>query len=143
MWTCGTSFTETMVVAVIDAACLVAIKSHQMTTITLQLYKIMNFLFCNYGRVTLSKLADDKQQLLACSFDPTLPSVLFYNKIDDLMDLANAAGSPYSSQQVINLGYILLNKTGKFTTGIHKWNRIPQAQRTCDAFQMHFSQAHL
>ena len=58
------------------------------------------------------------------------------------MDLANAAGSPYSAQQIINLAYILLNKTGKFTTGIREWNRIPQAQRTWDAFQLHFSQAH-
>ena len=58
------------------------------------------------------------------------------------MDLANAAGLPYSAQQVINLGYLLLNKTGKFHTGIREWNRIPQNQRTWDAFQTYFSQAH-
>ena len=58
------------------------------------------------------------------------------------MDLTNATGSPYSAQQIINLAYILLNNTGKFTTGIREWNCITQAQRTWDAFQMHFSQAH-
>ena len=58
------------------------------------------------------------------------------------MDLANAAGSPYSTQQVINLGYILLNKCGKFGTGVREWNHIPQDQRTWDAFQTLFSQAH-
>ena len=87
-------------------------------------------------------MANAEQQLLAWSFDPTLPIVLLYNKVDDLMDLVNAAGSPYSAQQIINLAYILLNKMGKFTTGICEWNRIPQAQRTWDAFQLHFSQAH-
>ena len=58
------------------------------------------------------------------------------------MDLANAAGSPYSAQQVINLGYIIINKTGKFSTGIREWNRVPHNQRTWEAFCTHFSQAH-
>ena len=40
------------------------------------------------------------------------------------------------------MGYILINKTGKFSTGIREWNCIPQAQRTWDAFQTHFTQAH-
>ena len=58
------------------------------------------------------------------------------------MDLVNAVGSPYTAQHVINLGYVLINKCGKFGTGIREWNRIPQDQRTWDAFQTHFSQAH-
>ena len=130
------------VVAAIDPAYLAVIKNRQTNTITLRLHEIIDFLFRNFGRVTPANLADAEQQLLAWSFDPNLPIVLLYNKIDDLMDLANAAGSPYSAQQIINLAYILLNKTGKFTTRIREWNRIPQAQRTWDAFQMHFSQAH-
>ena len=130
------------IVAAIDPAYLAAIKNRQTNTITLRLHEIINFLFRNFGRVTPANLSDAEQQLLAWTFDPSLPIVLLYNKVDDLMDLANAAGSPYSAQQIINLAYILLNKTGKFTTGIREWNRIPQAQRTWDAFQLHFSQAH-
>ena len=70
--------------------------------------------------MTPAKLVNKEQQLLALNFDPSLPIVLLFKKIDDLMGLANTAGSPYSTQQVINLGYILLNKTGKFSTGIYK-----------------------
>jgi len=130
------------IVTAIEPSYLAAIKNRQTNTITLRVHEIMEYLFRNFGRVTPAKLADEEQQLLAWVYDPTLPIVLLYNKIDDLMDLANAAGSPYSAQQVINLGYLLLNKTGKFHTGIREWNRIPQDQQTWDAFQMHFSQAH-
>ena len=130
------------VVAAIDPSYLAALKNRQTNTITLQLNEIIEYLFRNYGRVTPAHLVNEEQQLLAWSYDPSLPIVLLFNKINDLMDLANAAGSPYSAPQVINMGYILINKTGKFSTGIREWNCIPQAQRTWDAFQTHFTQAH-
>ncbi len=130
------------VIAAIDPSYIAALKSRQTNTITLPLNEIIDFLFRNYGRVTPAKLVEEEQQLLAWSFDPSLPIVLLFNRIDDLMDLANAAGSPYSAQQVINLGYIIVNKTGKFSTGIREWNRVPHNQRTWEAFCTHFSQAH-
>lgn len=88
-----------------------------------------------HGEPTYDSLTilNEEQQLLSWSY---------YNKIDDLMDLANIAGLPYSLQHVINMGYIILNKTGKFTNGIREWNCIPPNQRTWDVFQTYFSHAH-
>ena len=57
------------------------------------------------------------------------------------MDLVNAASSPYLAQQVINLGYIILNKIKKFTTGIRECNNIPHNQRMGN-FLYVFSQTH-
>ena len=55
------------------------------------------------------------------------------------MNLATAAGSPYSAQQIINFGYLILNKTGNFGQGIREWNRLLPAQKTWNAFQTHFT----
>lgn len=131
-----------VIIAVLDPPYLALLKKHQTNTITLRLHEFVDFLFRNYGHVTPAQLANEEQQLLSWSYDPSLLIVLLYNKIDDLMDLANTASLPYSLQQVINMGYILLNKTGKFTNGIREWNCIPPNQRTWDVFQTYFSHAH-
>lgn len=55
------------------------------------------------------------------------------------MDLVTAAGSPYSAQQNVNFGYLILHKTGNFGQDIREWNRLLPAQKTWDAFQTHFT----
>ena len=80
------------IVAAIEPSFLAAIKTRQTNTITLRVYEIMEFVFRNFGCVTPAKLVDKEQQLLTWAYDPALTIVLLYNKIDDLMDLENAAG---------------------------------------------------
>ena len=75
-------------------------------------------------------------------FIPSVHPGLVFNKVDDLMDLASAAGSPYTAQQLINFAYIIINRMGKFTTGIREWNRLPAAPKTWNTFTTHFATAH-
>ena len=130
------------VIAAIDDSYLAALKKHQTNTITTPLYEVLEYLFCNYGRVTPAHLVHDEQQLTNWSYDPTLPIGLVFNKVDDLIDLVHTAGLIYSAQQILNFAYLLLNKTGKFTHGIRDWNRLQQDQKTWDNFQTHFSTEH-
>ena len=37
---------------------------------------------------------------------------------------------------------MIINRTGKFTTGIREWNRLPDAQKTWNTFTTHFAAAH-
>ena len=127
------------VVSSIQDSYLAALKNRQTNTITVPLDQIIEYLFRNYGRVTPAQLVHEEQNVTNYTYDPTLPIVVVFNKIDDLMDLANAAGSPYSAQQVIKFGYIILNNTGKFSQGIREWNRLLPNQKTWDAFQTHFT----
>ena len=101
--------------AAIQDSYLSALKNRQTNTITEHLHTIIEYLFRNYGRVTPAQLAHEEQQVQNFVYDPTLPIVVVFNKIEDLMDLATAAGSPYTAQQIINFGYNILNKTGKFS----------------------------
>lgn len=76
------------------------------------------YLFCNYNRVTPTTLVEEEQKVLQWVFDPNLPIVLVFNKVDSLMDLSSAAGVPYTAKQLINFAYVIINKTGKFATDI-------------------------
>ena len=127
------------IIAAIQDSYIAALKNHQTNTITTPLYQVIEYLFRNYGRVTPAQLVHEEQQVTNWTYDTTMSIVILFNKIDDLMDLANATGSPYSAQQIINFGYILLNKTSKFSQGIREWNRLQPAQKTWDTFQTHFT----
>ena len=121
---------------------MAALKDRHTNTITVPLADIILYLFRNYGRVTPATLIDEEQRVLQWTFDPALPIVLVFNKVNDLMDLASAAGSPYTARQLINFAYVIINRTGKFATGVREWNRLPEPQKTRDAFTTHFSAAH-
>lgn len=127
------------VVAAVDDSYLVALKNRQTNTTTTPLSQVLEYLFRNYGRVTPAQLVHEEQQLTNWSYDPTLPIILIFNKVDDLMDLVHLASSLYSAQQTLNFAYLLLNKMGKFTHRIQDWNRLQQDQKTLDNFQTHFS----
>ena len=130
------------IVTAIDDSYLAALKDRHTNTITVPLTDIILYLFRNYGRVTPATLVEEEQKVLQWIFDPHLPIVLVFNKVNDLMDLASAAGAPYTANQLINFGYVIINKTGKFTTGIREWNRLPENQKTWETFMLHFTTAH-
>ena len=130
------------VIAAIDNSYLAALKNCQTNTITLPLTDILLYLFRNYDRVTPAALVEEEQRILQWTFDPNLPIVLVFNKVDDLMDLASAVGAPNTARQLNNFAYVIINKTGKFQTGIREWNRLLAAQQTWDNFTVHFTTAH-
>ncbi len=130
------------IISVINDSYLAALKDRHTNTITVPIADIITYLFRNYGRVTPATLVDEEQKVLQWTFDPALPIVLVFNNVDDLMDLASAAGSPYTAQRLINFAYVIINRTGKFTTGICEWNRLPDAQKTWTIFTSHFVAAH-
>ena len=127
------------VINAIQDSYLASLKDRQTNTILVPLDQIIDYLFVHYGRVTPAQLQHEEQQLTEWIYDPVLPIVIVFNKIDDLLDLATAAGSPCSAQQIINFGYNILNKTGKFKQGIREWNRLLPAQKTWATFQTHFT----
>ena len=51
-------------------------------------------------------------------FDPYQPLDVTFNLVEDLMDYATAAGSPYTEMQLMNITYNVINKTGVLKDGI-------------------------
>ena len=62
--------------------------------------------------------------------------------VDNLAELSALAATPLSSAQQVNIGYVILHKTGNFSQPIVEWNRKPVVDKTWANFKTHFCTAH-
>ena len=96
-------------------------------------------LFHVYGRVK----PQQEQKVQQMVYDPQHPIDRVFTAVDDLINFAEAAQSPYTQQaQCVNLAYCIVNRTGMFQRWILDWNTRPQVQKTRMNFKLHFYQAH-
>ena len=51
------------------------------------------------------------------------PIAIIFDAIEDLAEIGETAGRLYSSDQIINIGYIVLSKNRIFRSDIRKWTR--------------------
>ena len=57
--------------------------------------------------------------------------------------MAQAAKSPYTSEQINNIGIIILKRAGVFTHDIREWLKRPAKEHNWPTFQEHFSKFQL
>lgn len=70
------------------------------------------------------------------------PLTKLYRRIDDLSELATATHSPYSPQQLIDLGLTVIKNTNDYVRGLSDWYNLPPNQ-TWLTFKQHFQQTKL
>ena len=75
-------------------------------------------------------------------YNPRDPLASVFLVVDDLVKLAALAATPLSSAQQVNIGSVILHKTGKFPQLIVEWNRKPIVNKTWANFKTHFRTAH-
>lgn len=99
-----------------------------------QLYRV-------YGKVTPQKLQDQTEKVRQMVFDPVNPIDGIFTAIDDLVHYVITANSPFTQPQIINMAYLILNKTGLFQRWILDWNARQPQQKTWTNFKLHFREA--
>ena len=70
------------------------------------------------------------------------PPITIFNAIEDSLQLATAANSKKSQQQIINYGIELLKSNGEFDTRLTTWFNRPPTDMTWAIFKKHFSDAY-
>ena len=75
-------------------------------------------------------------------YNPRGPIASVFSVVDDLVKLAALATKHISLAQQVNIGYVILHKTGKFSQPIVEWNRKPIADKTWANFKTHFCTSH-
>ena len=76
------------------------------------------------------------------TYNPRDPITSVFSVVDDLVELSALAATPLSNTQQVNIGYIILHKTGKFSHPIIEWNWKPVVDKTWATFKTHFRTAH-
>ena len=103
---------------------------------------VIRHLFQVYGKVTPQALYEQEQKVQQMVYDPQHPIDGVFTAVDDLVNFSEAAQTPYTQAQCINLAYLIINRTGYFQRWIIDWNEKPQVQKTWTNFKIHFRQAH-
>ena len=98
---------------------------------------LITFLQTNYCRITDQELSDKEDELKATVFDPQQPVDLIFNKIKLFSDLCTMTGNTKTDRQLVQLGYLIFNRTRAYMDALKVWNAKPQADRTYLHFQTH------
>lgn len=138
------------IITAVEPKYLKAIKSKATGNITKTIPQILLHLFDTYGDITPKQLSDLKSNVEDMVFDPTEPVDTIFTELDDLADIAEMADKPFTEKQKIDVGYIVLQGTMKFGSGLGSWDKkvsrseqaraagLPAAESNYDAFQQHF-----
>ena len=64
------------------------------------------------------------------------------NAVEELIELTELAGYPYTTIQQVNMGYLIVSKKCIFRDDVRKWIRKLDVENTWQNFIDHFRQAH-
>lgn len=102
---------------------------------------VLAHLFATHGRITPQQIKTKELALVHMPFDISQPVDTVFNAIDDLSDLAEHANSALTSQQMIDLAYLVFSKHPILQQDLRSWNRRPIIERTWDNMLNHFREA--
>jgi hypothetical protein len=102
---------------------------------------VLLHLFSTHGKITPQQVKAKEIGIYNMVYSIVLPVDTVFNAVDDLVDLADHAGSALTNQQMIDLAYVVLSKEPIFQQDIRLWNRKPPADKTWDNMLEHFRNA--
>ena len=103
---------------------------------------VTNHLFNTYGKINEQELQEKHDTTLKITYDVSEPIDIIFNAVEDLCEIADLAGCPYSPRQQVNIGYLILQKQPIFRSDVRKWMRKTTVNKTWMNFIDHFRQAH-
>ena len=99
---------------------------------------IFIYLYDKYGDLDEADIEDlDKQ--LAEPYDPNEPFGTFVKRIEDIMEVAEAAGCAYTHDQITSKAFNLISKSQAYPEGCREWKRKATENKTWTNLKTHFS----
>ena len=86
---------------------------------------IFSLLYTNYGQITPTALNQKGDACTNLIYSPSKPIDQIWDQIMIYSLMAQAAKSPATNEQLINIGIIILQPAGVFTHDIRKWLKRP------------------
>ena len=99
---------------------------------------ILSLLYTNYGKITPTALNQKRGACTNIIYNPSKSIYQIWVQITSYPLMAQSA-----SEQLINIGEIILQSAGVFTHDIHEWLKLPAQEHNWPTFQEHFSTSQL
>ncbi len=103
--------------------------------------QILQSLFDTYRAITPQSLAAAKSKVEAATYNHSRPIVNIFTELNEYANMAEAAHASKTTEQLINLGIIIVTRSTIFSSDIRKWHDKPAADKTWSAFKDHFKTA--
>ena len=104
---------------------------------------IFSLLSTNYGKITPTALNQKRDACKNIIYNPSKPIDQIWVQITSYYLMAQAEKYSATSEQLINIGIIILQRAGVFTHNIREWLKLPAQEHNCPTFQEHFSKSQL
>lgn len=110
------------IVAVVDDIYLDECYDEATETINKKIPEILWHLFDAYGEISPKELSTMKTSVENLAYDPSDPIDRIFREIDKLASVGEMANKTYSQQQKVDMGYIILQGTKRFSSGLGRWD---------------------
>ena len=132
---------KNQLIKAVDEVYLKAIQ-HPITEYTsLTLITMLQHLYDTYGKITEERLEKNREEMTA-TYDVAVPIDNLFTRIEECVDFADAARSPYSQAQILSISFLIIQKTGLFNKECRKWRKKDPADKTWALFKAHFREAY-
>ena len=101
----------------------------------------MDYLFGTYGNISDQKLNETRQSTINHTYIHADPIANVFNVINKYAAMAQAQGTPETSEQLISIGRIIITNANIFADSVEKWDNRPAADKTWTNFKAHFTSA--
>ena len=101
---------------------------------------LLTHLYATYAKITPADLAVNRKKM-STQWDPNLPIEYVFHQIQDAMDYADHAQTPFSTEQIANEAYKLVFNTGLFESKCRKWRKRTRNVSWVD-FKTYFGEAY-
>ena len=103
--------------------------------------ELITHLYDTYGSITSVDL-DHNVMTMKSKYDPAQPITSMYKKLEDGMEFAEAGNVPFTSEQIVNMAYVLIFQKGAYKDDCKEWSRKPTAKKTWTNLKTFFNNCY-
>ena len=129
-------------IASVDDIYLAAIEQPYIGHANRTVLELFEHLYDTYAKISPSDLIRNNERMTQ-AWDPNQPFEFLVRQIQDAVDYAAHANTPYTAEQIVNTGYTLVFNTGMFEDDCKKWRkRTAPLVNDWPSFKTFFSEAY-
>ena len=129
------------VLEAIDSKYLSSICNRVTDQVPDEIHELILHLFRLYGKITPQHLRATREAVEQMNYTTDEPISIIFDAVEDLVEIAELVGRPYSPDQIVNIGYIILSKNRIFISDIREWTRRPEDEKTRPNLILSFTEA--
>ena len=130
-----------MIIAAVEPIYLKAISQPYVGLGNKTVWDLLEHLYNTYAKITPSDLKTNDKRMNE-PYNPNMPFECLIEQVQDAVDYAAHAGSPYTAKQILGTAYDLVFNTGMFYNDLRDWRRKPAADQTWTNFKTFMTARH-